>query len=357
MSDAAAFATQSTPLCPGPDPAPRPPRRFVLPRGAVDTHAHVIGLPPDYPIVPDRAYTPPSAPPVKYLGMLDAVGMTYGVLIQVSVHGTDNRLMAATVKNSDGRLRAIAVIAPDVSDAEIDALAAAGVVGCRINTLFGGGIRWEAMETLARRIAPLNWHLQLWVDGRTLPQYAARLARLPVPFVIDHLGYIPTGEGIDHPGFKTLCSLLGDADCWVDSRALTGFRPPVLLMPTPSRSPRRSSPRVPTGWSGGATGRMLRPTVRCQMSAIFSTFWQTGPPPNLSATLSSSRTRIGFMASREEPKGADAVCCRFQKLHPRMHGNRRLCSDERIPCSLPKIPCYGSKNSLFHCVGNFSARH
>ena len=215
MSDAAAFATQSTPLCPGPDPAPRPPRRFVLPRGAVDTHAHVIGLPPDYPIVPDRAYTPPSAPPVKYLGMLDAVGMTYGVLIQVSVHGTDNRLMAATVRNSGGRLRAIAVIAPDVSDAEIDALAAAGVVGCRINTLFGGGIRWEAMETLARRIAPLNWHLQLWVDGRTLPQYAARLARLPVPFVIDHLGYIPTGEGIDHPGFKTLCSLLGDADCWV----------------------------------------------------------------------------------------------------------------------------------------------
>jgi hypothetical protein len=26
-----------------------------------------------------------------------------------------------------------------------------------------------------------------------------------------------------------------------------------------------------------------------------------------------------------------------------------------IPCSLPKIPCYCSKNSLFRCIGNFSA--
>ena len=85
MSDPAGLVTASAPLCPGPDPAPRPPRRFVVPRGAVDTHAHVIGLPPDYPIVPDRNYTPPAAPPEKYLGMLDAVGMTHGVLIQVSV--------------------------------------------------------------------------------------------------------------------------------------------------------------------------------------------------------------------------------------------------------------------------------
>ena len=119
------------------------------------------------------------------------------------------------MKASRGRLRGIAVVAPDASNAEIDALAAAGVVGCRINTLFGGGVGWDAVETLARRIAARNWHLQLWVDARTLPQYAARLVRLPVPFVIDHLGYIPTSEGVDHPGFQTLLSLLVDADCWV----------------------------------------------------------------------------------------------------------------------------------------------
>ena len=30
---------------------------------------------------------------------------------------------------------------------------------------------------------------------------------------------------------------------------------------------------------------------------------------------------------------------------------------EKIPCSSKKIPCYGSKNSLFHRVGIFSAKH
>ncbi len=63
------------PECPGPDPAPRPPRSFLVPDGAVDTHAHVIGAPPEYPRVDARSYTPPPAPPSAYLRMLDATGM------------------------------------------------------------------------------------------------------------------------------------------------------------------------------------------------------------------------------------------------------------------------------------------
>ena len=86
--------TTNTPqACPGPDPEPRLPRRFTVPQGAVDSHAHVIGLPPDYPFVPERGYTPPEATAAQYLSMLDRTGMTYGVLVQISVHGTDNRLM------------------------------------------------------------------------------------------------------------------------------------------------------------------------------------------------------------------------------------------------------------------------
>ena len=57
----------AAPLCPGPDPAPRGPRRFGVPPGAVDTHAHVIGEPPAYPFVEGRAYTPPAAPARDYL--------------------------------------------------------------------------------------------------------------------------------------------------------------------------------------------------------------------------------------------------------------------------------------------------
>ena len=37
---------------------------------------------------------------------------------------------------------------------------------------------------------------------------------------------------------------------------------------------------------------------------------------------------------------------------------RRIpCFGERIPCSLKTIPCYAAQNSLFRCVGNFTASH
>jgi 2-pyrone-4,6-dicarboxylate lactonase len=144
-----------------------------------------------------------------------ALGIERGVLVQVSVHGTDNRLLIETLRSHPERLRGIAVVAPDVADAELDVLDAAGVRGLRCNELFGGGIGLEAMESLARRIARRGWHLQLLIDGRRLPIISARLVRLPVPFVVDHMGYISTAGGLDDPGFQELCKLLKEADCWV----------------------------------------------------------------------------------------------------------------------------------------------
>src|SRR3984885_14324414 len=87
------------PLCPGPAPVQTKPSSFAMPAGAVDTHAHVIGEPPRYPWMADRAYTPPPATPAAYLKMLDDVGSQYGVLVQVSVHGQDNSLMLDTLRS------------------------------------------------------------------------------------------------------------------------------------------------------------------------------------------------------------------------------------------------------------------
>ncbi|MBV9219775.1 MAG: amidohydrolase family protein [Methylobacteriaceae bacterium] len=215
MNDARAYATDKAPLCPEPDPTPRLPRGFAVPSGAVDAHAHVIGLPPAYPLAAARAYTAPPAPAERYLAMLDATGMAFGVLVQISVHGTDNRLMVETIAANRARLRGIAVVATEVADQDLRALDAAGVVGIRLNNLFGGGVGLEHLEALARRIAPLGWHIQLLIDARTLPDLAFRLRRLPVPFVIDHMGHMPASLGIYSRGFQDLLRLLDEADCWV----------------------------------------------------------------------------------------------------------------------------------------------
>ncbi|MDB5656848.1 MAG: amidohydrolase 2 [Tardiphaga sp.] len=202
------------PAGPAPDAAPHRPTRFEVPFGAVDTHAHVIGLPPDYPFVEARSYTPPEAPASAYLSMLDHTGMTYGVLVQVSVHGTDNRLMLQTIRANRKRLRGIAVIPLGRPDHELAELQQAGVVGLRLNVLYGGGVGLDELERYGALCRELGWHLQFLVDARELPAIAPKLAALPVPFVIDHMGHFPASEGVASEGFQALLSLVRDGG-WV----------------------------------------------------------------------------------------------------------------------------------------------
>ena len=202
------------PLCLGPLPEIDPPS-FVVPFGAVDTHAHVVAASEAYPMVPERSYTPPPAPEDKYLAMLDATGMTYGVLVQISVYGTDNRYLLETLRRHSDRLRGIAVVSPEVTDAELEAMHAAGVRGLRINVLFGGGIGFKAMETLAHRIKDLGWHMQFLMDVNALPELMPRMTKLPVPGIVDHMGHTPVAQGLDAPGFSALRSLVRDHGYWV----------------------------------------------------------------------------------------------------------------------------------------------
>ncbi|AWN38893.1 amidohydrolase family protein [Methylobacterium radiodurans] len=206
--------SDASPPCPAPDPSPRGPTRYRVPAGAVDTHAHVIGLPPAYPLVPERSYTPPAAPGERYLAMLDATGMANGVLIQVSVHGTDNRRMVETLRANPERLRGVAVIPLGLPDRELADLKAAGVAGLRLNVLFGGGVGFADLEAYGALAREMGWHLQFLIDARQMPPLATRLARLPVPFVVDHMGHMPTSAGLDDPGFRTLVDLVRDG-AWV----------------------------------------------------------------------------------------------------------------------------------------------
>ncbi len=191
------------------------PAAFTMPAGACDTHAHVISASAAFPMAPSRSYTPPPAPGEKYLAMLDAVGFARGVMIQISVYGTDNGYLLEVLKRNPDRLRGIAVVTPDVTDQELEAMHAAGVRGLRINVLFpGAGLSFDAMEVLARRIAPLGWHMQFLVDGRELPGLLPRMRKLPCPGVIDHMGHMPAALGFQHPGFQAERELLVNHGWW-----------------------------------------------------------------------------------------------------------------------------------------------
>nr|WP_316684349.1 amidohydrolase family protein [Ralstonia sp. LMG 32967] len=186
-----------------------------MPRFACDTHAHVVSSDASaYPMVPNRSYTPVPCPEADYLTMLDATGMERGVLVQISVYGTDNRYMLEVLRRHPERLRGIGVVSPDVSERELVEMHDAGVRGLRLNVLYGGGVGFDAMETLAAKIKDMGWHLQLLVDARQFPELMPRLQKLTLPVVVDHMGHMPVELGTRHTGFQALKHLLTDHGWW-----------------------------------------------------------------------------------------------------------------------------------------------
>ena len=92
------------PLCPAPDPNPRRPA-IAVPENACDCHAHVFGPASRYPYQAERSYTPPDAPLTALQAMHDIFGVGRAVIVQASVHGTDNRAVVDAIARDPARLR------------------------------------------------------------------------------------------------------------------------------------------------------------------------------------------------------------------------------------------------------------
>ncbi len=203
---------QRRPDIPPPVADTRPPReRF--PPGATDCHAHVFG--PQTPLLPQTHFVPHHNPLSDYVRMLRVLGCERAVLVQPSVYGTDNGMITAALRSKSFPLRAVAVVAEDISDRELETMHADGFRGVRINTASATkGLRLEHAARLADRLRSLGWHLQFFVNLRQMPQMEAELARLKIDIVIDHFGRISAAEGLDAPPFQALLRLLTRDNCW-----------------------------------------------------------------------------------------------------------------------------------------------
>jgi predicted TIM-barrel fold metal-dependent hydrolase len=199
--------------CAGPDLNPRAPS-FKMPAGATDCHAHVFGAKETYGWAGDRLYTPPPVFLKDYLAMLDALGSARGVIVQSGVHGTNNNVLVDAIAQSNDRLRGIALIPEDISDAELDRLNAAGVRGFRANLVAGTGVQFDASRKLAVRVARLGWHVQYLLDIEQFPALDRLLGDFPVEVMIDHMGRPDTRGGTDAPGFQALIRFLKSGRGW-----------------------------------------------------------------------------------------------------------------------------------------------
>jgi predicted TIM-barrel fold metal-dependent hydrolase len=208
------------PLCAAADPAPRPPR-LAMPTGACDCHAHICGPVAAFPYITERIYTPPDATLEAYRRLLTTLGVERAVLVQPSVYGEDNRAMLAALAAAGPGFRGIAVVAPTVSEGEIEAMHQAGVRGVRLNLVDRREgknlVPRGSVDALAARIAPFRWHLELLVNLDEADGFAAAVENLPVPIVLGHLGYPRAGAAkfVGTPALAGMLALIDRGRCWI----------------------------------------------------------------------------------------------------------------------------------------------
>lgn len=202
-------------LSPQPDPSPNEPG-FAVPPLACDTHAHVFD--PKYPVQANRSYTPPLTPAADLRAMQRAIGIERGVVVQASVHGTDNSAVLDAVATDPERLRGIIAVTEDVTDRELAAYHAAGARGIRVNLVDKGGMPFSSLAALTRmgeRISDFGWHIELLVHVEDSPELKGIVTSLPVPASVGHIGYTKVALGLDHPGYREFLALLRDGYFWV----------------------------------------------------------------------------------------------------------------------------------------------
>ncbi|MEV7096654.1 amidohydrolase family protein [Amycolatopsis sp. NPDC051045] len=206
---------------------------FRLPPGAVDAHCHVFGPQAEFPFAPERKYTPGDAGKDQLFALRDHLGVSRNVIVQATCHGTDNSAMVDAVRAAGGRARGVATVRPDVGEAELRELDAAGVRGVRFNFVkrLVDASPHEDLSAIAKKIAPLGWHVVLYFEAADLPELAGFFGGLPTPLVIDHMGRPDVTKPVDGPEFGRFLDFAGTHDVWVKvscPERLTVTGPPTL---------------------------------------------------------------------------------------------------------------------------------
>jgi predicted TIM-barrel fold metal-dependent hydrolase len=215
-------------LCQGPRPTTKVPSVYV-PAGSCDCHSHVLGPEKAYPYVADRSFTPPDASPTQYLAMLSTLGVDRAVIVQPSVYGADNqRTVDAVAELGMERARGVAMVKAGTSASELRALDQAGIRATRFITTAGGGPSLEDLPAVARAVAPLGWHIEMYVPPAIWPSLLPIVESLPVPVVFDHMGGLPAATRAGDPILKAILRLIEAERAWVK---LVGYRNSVAGYP------------------------------------------------------------------------------------------------------------------------------
>lgn len=190
--------------------------RLAAPAGACDCHIHIYDE--RFPVSGPAARLQTGARVAEYRAIQNRLGTTRAVVVAPAPYRFDNSAtLDAVAQLGLAHARAVAVISPEVSDAELTALHQGGVRGIRF-TLFDPATavtRFDWIVPLSERVKELGWHVQLHLRGDQIVDHQALFGQIPGTMVFDHMARLPQPGALAHPAFTVLRRLIDKGRCWV----------------------------------------------------------------------------------------------------------------------------------------------
>ena len=187
---------------------------YAPPPGSVDAHCHVFGPANQFPYAPERKYTPCDAGKDKLFELRDHLGFERNVIVQASCHGRNNDALVDALNAAGDLARGVAVVGPDVTDAELERMDKAGVRAVRFNFVkrLVDATPKSVFLDIADRISKFGWHIVVYFEAPDLEELVPFLTQLPTTVVVDHMGRPDVTNGVDHADFQRFLSLLADSE-------------------------------------------------------------------------------------------------------------------------------------------------
>lgn len=187
--------------------------KLKAPANAADCHIHIYD-----PRFPPGVARPANSTVADYRLLQKRIGVSRVVIVTPRNYGVDNSVtLDAIEKLGVDNARGVAVLRPDVTDAELERLDKGGVRGLRftVGSPQTAVVSIDMIEPLAKRIADRGWHVQLNMEADQIADHAGMLTRLPTPVVFDHLGKLPPEQGVRHPAYGVIRGMLDQGKAWL----------------------------------------------------------------------------------------------------------------------------------------------
>ncbi len=170
-----------------------------------------------FPYDPKAAYVPQDAPFEELKQLHSRLGFERAVIVHASCHGPDMRATLDAIARSGGRYRGTAIIDASCTDKDFQRMHDGGIRAVRFNFVrhLGGRPDMAFFHKTVQKLEFLGWHLILHLDAQDLVELEDTFRKLPVPFVIDHMGRVKAADGLEQAPFRTLLSFLANENAWV----------------------------------------------------------------------------------------------------------------------------------------------